>query len=213
MTDPTGPVGKAVRQNYSGNSNKEKSKAERPSREKVISGKVVQKPQGLGRKIADTFAGDDAKSVGSYILFDVVIPATKSMISDMVSQGIERLLFGDSKGRISRSQKPGGNTSYSSMYRGGSVTPTREMSYKARATHNFDEVILEQRGEAQTVIDELSELIDSFDVASVSDLYDMVGITGSHVDDKWGWTDIRGAEVLRVRDGYLLSLPRPIPLD
>ena len=47
----------------------------------------------------------------------------------------------------------------------------------------------------------------------MADLYDMVNITGDYTDTKWGWYDLRGAGVERIRSGYLLDLPRPVPLD
>lgn len=205
--------------NYTGNSHKIKeSKTETSGREKkvekVISGEAVKRQKPLGRKVAETFAGDDVQSVGNYILFDVVLPAAKAMISDAASQGVERLLFGDS----ARSAKPGnrsGYTSYNRMYSGGASTASkpREISRRARTNHEFDEVILTTRGEAEEVLERLGDLVDEYDSATVSDLYDLVGITGSFTDDKWGWTDLRTAGVSRVREGYLLSLPRTQPLD
>jgi uncharacterized protein YerC len=87
------------------------------------------------------------------------------------------------------------------------------MSRQARATHNFDEVILPTRREAEEVLDFLHDLLTRYETVSVSDLYELVGETGNFTDEKWGWTDLAGASVSRVRDGYLLNLPRPVPID
>lgn len=223
MADENGD--KKPKTNYPGNSQKAKEGATPPEKDirkldKITSGEAVQRKKPLGRKIAETFTGEDAQSVGSYILFDVIIPATKNLITDMVSQGIERLMFGDSKsrGRIS-SGRSTNYTSYNKMYSGSTRSDIdrpdggRKMSERGRRTHDFTEVILEDRGEAEQVLDTLIEAIAEYDVATVTDLYDLVGITGSYVDDKWGWTDLRGSEVRRVREGYLLSLPKPLPID
>jgi hypothetical protein len=95
-----------------------------------------------------------------------------------------------------------------------SAVVKNDMSYKARATHNFDEIVLASLGEAEEVIDNMSTLIRDFDVVSVSDVLTMVGVTPAFTDVKWGWDDIRGARVKRLSsDQYLLDLPRPIPLD
>ena len=59
----------------------------------------------------------------------------------------------------------------------------------------------------------LFTLIERYQSATVADLYELVGVQGSYTDDKWGWVDIRGAGITRVRNGYLLDLPRPQPLD
>jgi hypothetical protein len=50
-------------------------------------------------------------------------------------------------------------------------------------------------------------------LVSVADLYDLVGVTGNYTDNKYGWTDIRSASVIRVRDGYMLKLPKALPLN
>lgn len=181
---------------------------------KVVKGEVIQKRKGVGHKVAETFVGDDVRSVGSYILFDVVIPAAKNMLADAASQGVERMLFGDSRSRSRVSGRTGTNPSYGSMYRPReSRNGRREMSERSRATHDFDEIILEERGEAEEVLDQLTLLVEDYGHAKVSDLYDLVGITGNYTDDKWGWFDLRAASTSRVRQGYLLDMPKPVVLD
>lgn len=225
MTEVNGPRNekKQPKMNYPGNSHKERDRAAAPVREerkieKVITGEAVQRKKPLGRKIAETFTGDDMHSVGGYILFDVIIPAAKTMISDAASQGVERMLFGETTRRAPSHGVRKNYTSYNRMSnpvgRAGEPDGPRNMSYKARATHDFGEVVLDSRGEAETVIESLGDLISEYDVATVSDLYELVGVTGSFTDDKWGWTDIRGTTVSHVRGGgYLINLPRPTPID
>jgi hypothetical protein len=220
---------RTVKVNYPPNSNKARAKGDKPAEktgpaekkvEKVISGEVVKRKKPLGRKIADVFKGDDMHSVGNFILMDVVVPAVKQMVSDAISQGVERSLYGDSRGR--RPSSSGGTryTNYSSYSRSsspagraGEADGPRTMSHRARAAHDFDEVVLATRGEAEEVLDRLSDLVRDYDVATVSDLYELVGITGSFTDEKWGWTDLRGASVRPVREGYLLVLPRTQLID
>lgn len=189
---------------------------ERKKIDKVINGDAVKRKKGLGRKMAETFTGDDVHSVGTYILFDVIMPAAKTMVSDAVSQGIERMLFGDGARRTS-SKSGVGHTSYNRMYNAGASRDNRSSdrptASRTRVDHEFDEVILETRGEAEEVMDLLMDLIQNYDVVTVSDLYDSVGISGSYTNDKWGWTNLKGAGIRRVRAGYLIDLPRPVALD
>lgn len=201
--------------NYPGNSKSSKEAGEgRKKVDKVVTGEAIQRKKPIGSRIKETFTGEDARSVGSYILFDVIVPAAKAMLADAASQGAERLLFGDSS---PRKRSGGGRTNYTSYNRMHSSSNNsgskREISYRARATHDFDEIVVESRGDAEEVLDRLGDLVDNYDVASVADFYDLVGITGSFTDDKWGWFDLRSASVRRVRDGYLISLPKPQPLD
>jgi hypothetical protein len=72
---------------------------------------------------------------------------------------------------------------------------------------------LETRTEAEEVIDRLFDMVSRYDSASVADLYALVGLASTHTDYKWGWTDVRGAGVSKIRGGYLLDLPEPKPLD
>ena len=59
----------------------------------------------------------------------------------------------------------------------------------------------------------MDELIDTYSMVSVADLYDLIGVTGNYTDNKYGWTNIRNAEVVRVREGYLLKLPKALPIN
>lgn len=207
-------------QNYPGNSHRirsgstEKKAEKKPPIEKIVSGEAVERKRSLSKRVAETFTGDDVQSVGSFVLFEVALPTVKTLISDVVSQGIERLLFGGAPARSSGGTRS--HTSYNRMYGGGSSIrkdEPRSISRQARATHDFREVVLPSRGDAEAVIDQLTALIDQYDVATVSDMYQLVGISGTFTEEKWGWTDLRAASVRRIRDGYLLDLPRPMALD
>jgi len=54
----------------------------------------------------------------------------------------------------------------------------------------------------------MEELLDRFEVVSVADLFDMAGISCNYTDNKYGWSDLKGAKVERVSDGYVIRLPR-----
>lgn len=188
--------------------------------ERVTSGEVVRRKKSLGKRFTETFMGGDAKNAVTYVFFDVLIPAAKDMITDAISQGTERLLFGEVRSGRSQSRgRPTGPSGYVSYNRFTSNQSqrrneeTRSVSRRSRASHDFDEIILATRVEAEEVIDRLFDLVSKYETATVADLYELVGVTGNYTDDKWGWNDIRGAGVSRVRNGYLLDLPRPEPLD
>lgn len=199
-----------LRQKFPDNSHKNKSKPEKRV-EKIVVGKVTKRKRPLKSRLREAFMGDDATTVGTYILQEVIIPAAKNMLADAASQGAERMLFGDSRGRSKVSGRPS-YTSYSSYSRHDHDRP-RELSRKARAIHKFDEIILTDRGEAEEVLDRLVDLTHTYETASVADLYDLIGITSDYTDDQWGWSDLRLAQVVRVRGGYLIDLPRPVPID
>lgn len=205
--------------NYSGNSKKDKEEAEKdtPRVEKVVEGEVIQRKKPLARRIADTFTGEDIHSVGEFVIFEVIIPATKNLITEVVKEGIERMMFPGgmaSRPGSFRSPSTANRGLYSTTSRLSSSQPVPQMSYRGRATHDFQEIILPSRVEAQEVLEGLVGCIEEFGWATVKDLYDLVGVTGSFIDHKWGWTDLRQAGVRRLpRGGFLLELPRPIQID
>jgi len=203
------------------NSHKSKSQQTeeqtKPKIEKVVAGTVVQRKKPLGKRMAETFGATDMKSVGGFVLLDVILPAAKDMVADAISQGIERMLFGEARSTSRRPNKQYSNNGYVSYnrYAPSNNPPFKPNvpSRKSRASHDFQEIILETRVEAEEVIERLFDLTERYQAATVADLYELVGIQGQFTDEKWGWTDIRGAGATRVRHGYLLDLPRPEPLD
>ena len=215
-------------ENYPGNSNRTTAKSVKSAQpkpekktspqdkkvEKVVVNKVTRRKKPLGKRFAETFVGGDAESVWTYVLNDVMVPAAKDMVADAVSQGIEKMLFGESRGRSRGARVAGAAyTSYNKISTQTKAAPRRDISQRARATHDFDEIILGTRGEAQEVLDQLYTLISEYDVATVADLYEMVDQTGTFTDEKWGWTSLRGAGITRVKGGYLLDLPQPVYID
>lgn len=198
-------------------------KAEPKKVEKVISGEVATRKKPLGKRFAETFVQGDIKGVAAYVMLDVLVPAAKDMVVDAGQEAITRMIYGESsthrRRASSRLGSEFGKIDYSGISRGASKAYRKEdprssaLSRRSRAAHNFDEIIIETRVEAEEVIDRLFDLVSQYDVATVRDLYDLVGKSAFHTDEKWGWYDLRGAGVSRVRGGYLLDLPRPEPID
>jgi hypothetical protein len=195
-------------------------KAERKPLNPVVTGPVIRKKKGLGSKLAETFSGDDAQTVGNYILFEVAVPALKNLIVDMITEGAERAFFPTSSGRrhssggsVRRTSGGPAHTNYSSFSRGVEVTRADAPLVSRKRVTDFDMFVISSRPEAEIVLDRLSELIRDFGLATVADLYDLLEIREQHTDRKWGWTDIRGAEIVRDHGGYRLVLPDPKPID
>lgn len=178
--------------------------------EKVVQGKVKTKKRSEASKLADIFISEDVANVKSYVLMDVLVPAIKKAISDIVTNGIDMILYGES-GRTRRNS-PASRVSYSQYYDRNRRDRDRE-PVAQRANYSYNDVLLETRGDAEDVLMRMDELVATYGMVSVADLNDLVGITGQYTDNNYGWTNIKSAYVQRVRDGYLLKLPRAIPID
>lgn len=183
--------------------------------EQVTAAPARRRKRGLGKQFKSVFFGGDAKTALQYGIYEVVVPGIKEMIVDFGRDTLERLVMGQSRRqRNAPTSGPGGYVSYQNYARHpmGSQT-SRTMSRAARVRHNFDEIVLESRQEAEDVLDRLFELVDRFGSASVADLYELVGVRATHADQKWGWEDLRGSTPTRIRGGYLVDLPEPEPLN
>ena len=202
---------------YPSNSSKAKAAKEKAVEKKeikkVVNGSAtIKKKSGL-RKFADGFVSEDAGTVKSYIFSEVILPGLKDLIVDMVTDGINLLVNGESSRRKKSNR---GGVSYVS-YEGNTKKRDRDRgreSSERRHAYSYDEIVLETRADAEEVLNQMDELIETYDAVSVGDLYDLVGVSGSYTDNKYGWTNLRNADVVRVRGGgYALKLPKALPLD
>ena len=137
---------------------------------------------------------------------DVLIPAAKNTVSDMVQTGIDMLLFGERRSR-GTSNRTKSFVSYGSYYSRGPGERER-LPARSRYHQTTDDIVLESREEAEEVLEAMAELIDSYGSASVSDFLALVGEESEYTDDKYGWTNLVRARVDRVRGGYIIVLPK-----
>lgn len=199
---------------YAGNSNRDQVAADEaaPKVEKVVSGVAVQRKKPLSRRIAENLGGSDARSVGHYVLFEVIFPQLKDLIFDVGSSALQRALFGESGGKsYSTGRRTAGYTPYSSM---ASATPKQQSVVRQQTipSDEFGEIVVETRGEAQAVMDKMNNLIERFGMASVSDLKAAVGLTGKFTDEQFGWQAMGGTDIRRVggaQPGFVLIFPMP----
>ena len=202
-----------VGEEFKSNSHKvkaEKAMEKAPDKkvEQVTKGKVKTKKKSGATKFADVFITEDISNVKDYIIYDVLLPAAKKTISEIVSNGIDMILYGETKSHKSRGSK----VSYSKYYDDRDDDYRRSSRRSRVIGYDYEDVILETRREAEEVLNRMEDLIDSYGVVSVADLYDLVGISGNYTDNKYGWMNLRSAGIERTRDGYMLLLPKVKPL-
>ena len=172
---------------------------EEKSLEKIVSGEVKVKKRSKGKKILDLFINEDGADIKEYLIFEVLVPAVKDTILDLMNM----IFYGRARGR-----KNNGNTyvSYNSYSSGSGRRPSGR---PIRSGYSFDDIVVDSRGEAEKVLDVLNEMIDRYGEATVADFYDLVGVTGNgYTDRSYGWKDLRQASVQRTREGYLFIMPR-----
>lgn len=197
---------------YGTNSAKSKGDAgggqERPQIQQIASG--VARKKSVGNKFKETFVGDSAESVAQFVLFDIIVPRLKDLIFDMINGGSERALYGSStRSSRARGSQLTGKTNYQGISSKLTERAAPEISTRGRANHDFGEITIPTRGEAEQVLDTLLALVDQYESATVADLYGACGISADHTDLKFGWTDLSTARISPARGGgYILEMPR-----
>lgn len=182
---------------------------------RVVKGKVLRRKKTLTSGFTEAFFGDqpDIEAVVESGVKDILMPALKTAISDLVGTSIDMLLFGESRGP--RARKRSGSTgsviSYSNYFQ--NIAAGRNERRPIRPGRRFEDIVLENGGEANDVLEALIDQLDQYEYVTVGDLYELVGMEVKHTDNKYGWTNLSRATVKRVRGGYLLDLPLPTELE
>ena len=171
----------------------------------VVKGKVTKQKKSVGQKFKEAFLGDTTKSVSEYIVYDILVPTVKNMLSEMVGGGLDMFLFGERR----RGSGPPRNRSFSSYdkYYQSSVNERAEPNRVVKVQHDFDDIVFDSRGEAEAVLSYLVDLTIEYGRASVMDFYDLSGVAASYTDDGFGWTNLRSAYTDRIRNGYVIRFP------
>ena len=191
---------------------KEEQKASSEKKiEKVVQGEVKTKKTSEIQKLGSIFISEDVNNVKDYILMDVIVPSIKNAIYELVTGSLDMIFF-NGQGHLKKKSQSS-TVSYSRYYDQKRDVDRGYSGTRTATGYDYNDIILETRGEAEDVLDRMSELIDTYGQVTVADLYDLVGITGNYTDNKYGWVNIRNAEPIRVRNGYLLKLPKAIPVD
>lgn len=173
-------------------------------------GKITAKEPGTGKKLLTTFFQGDFRTVGSYLLSDILLPTVKDTLSDILHSTIDILVTGDSYGysRSRRSKKDKDRVSYNKI----SKDRNRDDRDYGSPREQVKEIIFEEAVDADTVLDDLLNVIEDAGFVSVADYYEVCNIPSNFTDNKRGWESLASARVKRISGGYIISLPKPIRL-
>lgn len=201
---------------YSSNSNRSKAKPEekRERRKSVVSKSPTIKEKSKFTKIAEKFLPVSLDNIGSHIFEEYVLPGIGNALVDTISYIFDLNRTSSSKGYYTGS-------SWRGYYRdrdGGRRSKNREEDPRAdkdNSVYRYKDFTFEFRQDALAVLDEMETILDTYPSVSIADFYDVAGVTNdNYTSNKYGWTDLSTAEVVRARSGgYKIVLPKPRPLD
>lgn len=195
---------------YSNGATKEQDKIIQP---------ITKKPGRLNDNSNRSLMGEmfksDMKEVGEYILWDVLVKAIKDVIIDVSHSAIDAV-FGDGRRRPSSSYG-GTRGSYRSSidytdYNRRSSDP-RDRSSFGRDSSIYSDPIVDSRGEAEDIMATARDILDKYDFLKVGDLYELCGISTRPQHFKYGWSNIATYNIRRIRDGWLIEMPKIEPYN
>lgn len=74
---------------------------------------------------------------------------------------------------------------------------------------SIEEIMFDKREQGEDIIDSMNETMNTYGSVSVSDLYDLIGMSGDYKYNKYGWTDISSAKIIGTKHNYKLSIDAP----
>ena len=200
-------------EDYKSNSDKSKTK---PKIEPVISGGATVKKKSEFKKFTEALITRDFKSISSFVIGDVLIPAGKKAIEELVHM----ILHGEASRNTSDTRGAASKVSYRSYWdkRDDVVRrDSREYPQQPRALsgYNYDEIEFQTFKDADDVLDRMEELLSIYRVVSVADLYDLAKLTDdNYTNNNYGWVDISGTKIVENRNGkWVLKLPKAMPFN
>lgn len=192
---------------YSSNSFKSKEEQkQKEERERV--GKVVKGKKKERNRFLSLFFAEDIDDIRSYLFEDVIIPTIKKGIVDVVTEGINRLLNTNYKASSSTASKYSYKAYYDDKTKGKVLTDT-----KRDRGYTYDGIIYDTRQDAEEVLNAMTDILDRYQFVTVGDLYDLSDLTPASTAYKYGWSNLREATVERIREGFIINLPKAQPID
>ena len=198
----------------------------------IVEGKEVEKT--ALQKALGVFISEDLDSIKGSIMEDYVKPRAteyvkdtirkaKETIVDLSTSALEVMLFGDSKKGNKTGTYNGQKINYVSYYNGGNQYDSGSYGYYTKAEEitkpdpvtRIRSIYIPSYRKAEEVLTELLSLTKRYPAASVADYYQLVNMPTTKQDYMFGWTDsmLKGTSVVHTRDGYVVNLPKPMPLD
>ena len=191
------------------------TKKESQKAPKVVKNPVKIKKKGKLAQIASSFFVEDLKSVLSWGVHEVIIPAMQRLFVDFVDSTANSMVYGRGNGIPKRgSAVRNVGVSYMDYY--DRKRSERISAYDGRheEVYSYGTVEVATRDEARDVLNHMAAAIDRYGYVTVGHFMEMLNVQPRSTDFNWGWTSIEGARIIRVRSGgYEISLPKVMQIE
>ncbi len=178
-----------------------------------VKGTVIK--DSLFKQVLKSLIPTNGESVRDYIIYEVLIPTAKNTIMNTVGM----LLYNKAGNWSGVHQSNGGVRVYNNYDSYSRNTQPNYPQYgqqqqrQTYGTYQYNEIAFSTRGDAEAVLMNLTECIDTYGNTKVSDLYEFAGVEGTSTDYNYGWYDLSTARVMGTQHGWKIDLPKAVPLN
>lgn len=190
----------------------------------------VRHKRSIWKSVSDRFISEDAEYVGSSIVDDILVPALKDLINDILHGAID-MTFGGGNYRGSYSRRGSkSRIAYNRMYDDNRFSRRRrdrddddydDRRSRRRRLPDCSEFIFDPRDfdrpsdakcAAEDLLDDMADRIEEFGQVDMAWFLDQIGedAEGLWNAEDWGWTNLAGVRVRGSnRNGWYIDLPKP----
>ena len=192
--------------------NEKTKKADDHRLAKVTKGTVKKTQQSSFQKFAKAFVPEDSKSIKDY-----VVEEAPGLIITFLRRLFQSILdtYLPDNGKYTTFARGNRSTNTSIRYdtiRTGSSSGLGIKSRSSNTVYEYENVIFDDYSDAQLVLDQLFDCLSRYEKVSVFDFYDLAGVSANASDRNYGWPDLGGSKVVQTVEGFVIDLPRAVPL-
>lgn len=193
----------------------DKSKPNQPAAPKkvkpVIPG-ATQVPRPATRRFMDYMFAESPKALAGKVGRDVIVPRLKAGFEETVRSFLSGMLWGNGGSPVNQMIKGTtmrvGGMNYSQIP--PSTTGLAIQANQSRTGGNYQDIVVPSQQQAEVVLANMFDLLNEYRVVTVANLYELANMSAAISDYNFGWTSLDGARISKVREGFLLELPRPV---
>lgn len=188
----------------------------------------VRRKRSIWKSVSDRFISEDAEYVGSSIVDDILVPALKDLINDILHGAIDMTFGGGNyRGSYSRRGRNRSHISYDRMYDDRRFSRRRDRDdddyddrrSRRRRLPDPREFIFDPRDfdrpsdakcAAEDLLDDMCDRIERYGQVDLAWFLDQIGedLDGRWNAEDWGWTNLSGTKVRGSnRNGWYIDLP------
>lgn len=188
----------------------------KPKIEQVVTGAVLVKRPAT-RRFKDFIMQESPKIAAKRIGRELLWPQAKAAAEQSFNAFVHAMFWGGGqtppisqivRGTVLRSQTQTYPGTAPSGYQPGLAAAMQ--ANVSRPGGQYQDVVSPTSQQAEKLLAGLLDALARYHVVTVADLYEGAGLPTQISDQAYGWTDLTGARISPVSNGFVLELPRPV---